>query len=54
MLLAKARAEKDPLAKQHMFEALAGVQDPALAKRMVEIAFSNDPPAGTAPLCSSS
>src|SRR5262249_51520485 len=48
-MLAKARAEKDPLAKQHMFEALAGVQDPALAKRMVEIAFSNDPPAGTAP-----
>ncbi len=48
-LLAKARAEKDPLAKQHMFEALAGVQDPALAKRMVEIAFGNDPPAGTTP-----
>ena len=48
-LLAKARAEKDPLTKQHMFEALADVQDPALAKRMVEIAFSNDPPAGTTP-----
>ncbi|MGZ5921600.1 MAG: M1 family metallopeptidase [Rhizomicrobium sp.] len=48
-LLAKARAEKDPLAKQHMFEALAGVEDPALAKRMVEIAFGNDPPAGTTP-----
>ena len=48
-LLAKARAEKDPLTKQHIFEALAGVQDPALAKRMVEIAFGNDPPAGTAP-----
>jgi aminopeptidase N len=48
-LLAKARAEKDPLAKQHMFEALAGVQDPALAKRMVEIAFGDDPPAGTTP-----
>ena len=48
-LLAKARAEKDPLTKQHMFEALAGVQNPALAQRMVEIAFSNDPPAGSAP-----
>jgi aminopeptidase N len=48
-LLAKARAEKDPLAKQHMFEALAGVQDPALAKRMIEIAFGSDPPAGTTP-----
>jgi aminopeptidase N len=49
ILLAKARAEKDPLVKQHMFEALAGVQKPALANRMVGIAFSNDPPAGTAP-----
>ena len=48
-LLARARAEKDPLAKQHIFEALAGVQDPALAKRMIEIAFGNDPPAGTTP-----
>jgi len=48
-LLAKARAEKDPLTKQHMFEALAGVQNPALAQRMVEIAFSSDPPAGSAP-----
>jgi aminopeptidase N len=48
-LLTKARAEKDPLAKQHMFDALAGVQDPALAGRMVEIAFSSDPPAGTTP-----
>ncbi|HEX4104902.1 MAG TPA: M1 family metallopeptidase, partial [Rhizomicrobium sp.] len=35
ILLAKARAEKDPLVKQHMFEALAGVQKPALANRMV-------------------
>ena len=49
VLLGKARAEKDPLVKQHMFEALAGVEDPALAKRMIEIAFGNDPPAGTTP-----
>jgi aminopeptidase N len=48
-LLAQARAEKDPLEKQHIFQALAGVQDPALARRMVEIAFGDDPPAGTGP-----
>jgi len=48
-LLAQAKAEKDPLAKQHVFEALAEVQDPALARRMVEIAFGDDPPAGSGP-----
>ena len=48
-LLAKAKAEKDPLEKQHSLQALAGVQDPALARRMVEIAFGDDPPAGAGP-----
>jgi len=48
-LLAQAKAEKDPLAKQHIFEALAEVQDPILARRMVEIAFGDDPPAGSGP-----
>jgi aminopeptidase N len=48
-LLAQATAEKDPLDKQHTFEALAGVQDPALVRRMVEIAFGDGPPAGIAP-----
>jgi aminopeptidase N len=48
-LLVKARGEKEPLVKQRLFEALAGVRDPTLAKRMVEIAFGNDPPAGTTP-----
>jgi aminopeptidase N len=48
-LLAEARADKDPLAKQHIFEALAEVQDPALAGRMVEIAFGDEPPAGSGP-----
>ena len=48
-LLAQAKAEKDPLVKQHIFEALAGVQDPALARRMVEIAFGDGPPAGSGP-----
>lgn len=48
-LLAQAKAEKDPLAKQHIFEALAEVQNPVLARRMVEIAFGDDPPAGSGP-----
>ncbi|HET7085914.1 MAG TPA: M1 family metallopeptidase [Rhizomicrobium sp.] len=48
-LLAQGKAEKDPLAKQHIFEALADVQDPTLARRMVEIAFGDDPPAGSGP-----
>ena len=48
-MLARARAEKDPLVKQHIFEAMATVQDPVLARRMLEIAFSADPPAGTGP-----
>jgi len=48
-LLEKARAERDPLDKQHIFEALAEVQDPALAKRMVEVAFGSEPPAGMTP-----
>ena len=48
-LLAQAEAEPDPLNKQHVFEALAGVQDPGLARRMLEIAFGDGPPAGTGP-----
>ena len=48
-LLAQAKAERDPLVKQHFFEALAEVQDPILARRMVEIAFGGDPPAGAGP-----
>jgi aminopeptidase N len=46
-LLAQAEAEQDPLYKQHVFEALAGVQDPWLARRMLEIAIGDGPPAGT-------
>jgi aminopeptidase N len=48
-LLAQALADRDPLDKQHLFEALAGVQDPELAKRMVAIAFGAGPPPGTGP-----
>jgi aminopeptidase N len=48
-LLSQAEAEKDPLDKQHLFEALATVQDPELARRMLDIAFGDEPPAGTGP-----
>jgi aminopeptidase N len=48
-LLAKAKVLQDPLDKQHVFEALAEVQDPRLARRMVEIAFGDGPAAGTGP-----
>jgi len=48
-LLAQAEAEQNPLYKQHLFEALAGVENPGLARRMVEIAFGDGPPAGTGP-----
>jgi hypothetical protein len=41
-------------ATPHEFEALAGVQDPVLVRRMVEIAFGDEPPAGIAPILVSS
>lgn len=47
MLLARARATNDPLEKLHLYIALAGVEDPALAKRMIDIALSNEVPAGS-------
>ena len=46
-LLDKARKTTDPLEKQHLFNALAGVADPALAQRMTGIALSDQVPAGT-------
>jgi len=48
-LLEEASAERDPLNKQRSYETLARVQDPALVRRMVEIAFGDGPPAGTGP-----
>jgi aminopeptidase N len=47
-LLARAVKSTDPLEKGHVFEALAGVQDPALAHRMLDIALSDQVPAGMA------
>jgi aminopeptidase N len=48
-LLARATKSTDPLEKGHVFEALAGVQDPLLAQRMLGIALSEQIPAGMAP-----
>jgi hypothetical protein len=45
--LDKARNTADPLEKQHVFNALASVADPALARRMTEIAMTDQVPAGT-------
>ena len=46
-LLARGRELADPLEKIHLFRALAGVADPALARRMVDIALSDQVPAGS-------
>jgi aminopeptidase N len=46
-LLARARQTTDPLDKAHLFRALAGVADPALARRMVDIALTDQVPAGS-------
>jgi aminopeptidase N len=46
-LLKRAENSSDPLIKQHLFEALAAVNDPALAKRMLEVALTNEVPAGS-------
>jgi aminopeptidase N len=48
-LLGRAQKAADPLQKQHIFDALAGVIDPALAERMAEIALTDQIPAGTGP-----
>jgi aminopeptidase N len=48
-LVARAQANADPLQKQHVFAALAGVTDPDLARRMAEIAMSDRIPAGGSP-----
>jgi aminopeptidase N len=47
-LLARAAKSTDPLEKGHVFEALATVEDPALAHRMLDIALSDQVPAGMA------
>jgi aminopeptidase N len=46
-LLARAKQTSDPLEKLHVFKALAGVTDAGLARRMLDIALSDQVPAGT-------
>lgn len=48
-LLARAEKTTDPLEKQFTFRALAGVSDPALARRMLDIAVGGQVPAGATP-----
>jgi aminopeptidase N len=48
-LLARAQKANDPLEKQRIFEALADIDDPSLARRLIDIALSDQVPAGTAP-----
>jgi aminopeptidase N len=46
-LLQEARDQKEPLEKQHLFEALVEVQDPAAARTLGEAILANEAPAGT-------
>jgi aminopeptidase N len=46
-VLARAEHTADPLAKLHIYGALAGVRDPALARRMIAVALSDEVPAGS-------
>jgi aminopeptidase N len=48
-LLSRAKQIGDPLEKLHLFRALAGVTDPTLARRMIDIALGDEVPAGTSP-----
>jgi aminopeptidase N len=48
-LVERAAKDSDPLQKQQVYVALAGVIDPSLAQRMVEIAMSDQIPAGGGP-----
>jgi aminopeptidase N len=46
-LLSRTRETADPLEKARLFQALAGVADPALARRMIDVALSDQVPAGS-------
>jgi aminopeptidase N len=46
-LLRRAEQTADPLVKLHLYRALAGVSDAALAKRMTDIALGDQVPAGS-------
>lgn len=46
-LLVRAGHVQDPLEKLHIYRALARVADPALGQRMIEVALSDQVPAGS-------
>jgi aminopeptidase N len=46
-LLSRARQAADPLEKARLFGALSGVADPVLARRMIDVALSDQVPAGS-------
>jgi aminopeptidase N len=46
-LLSRARQAADPQEKARLFAALSGVADPALARRMIDVALSDQVPAGS-------
>jgi aminopeptidase N len=46
-MLGRAEHASDPLEKLHLYRALAGVSDPALARRMIDVALSDKVPAGS-------
>jgi aminopeptidase N len=46
-MLARAEHASDPLEKLHIYRALTAVSDPALARRMIDVALSDKVPAGT-------
>ncbi|MBV9694775.1 MAG: M1 family metallopeptidase, partial [Alphaproteobacteria bacterium] len=46
-LLARARKTDDPLIKSHLYQALAGVEDPALAGHVIALALGDEMAAGT-------
>lgn len=48
-LLARTIEIADPLEKQYRFVALAGVEDPALARRFIDVALGEQAPAGSKP-----
>lgn len=48
-LLERAQKISDPLEKLHLLQALAGVADPSLARRMIDVALGDQVPSGTSP-----
>ena len=48
-LLERAQKIGDPLEKLHLLQALAGVADPGLARRMIDVALEDEVPSGTGP-----